>query len=212
MPRNKLKKLEALHSLPHVYEEGQTDLLEKIHSFIENKSVTLELGCGRGEYTLALAKLFPNELFIGIDLQGERIWHGVQAVIENKLTNVLFLRLPIANITDLFPSHSIKSIWLPFSDPFPRNGDARKRLTATRFLDMYKKLLIPHGMINIKTDSLSFFEYSIEQIANHNGKILTLINNIPMNNSNNPLLNITTNFERKHRAKGRKIHYLQAEL
>ncbi len=212
MPRKKLQKIEALHHLDNVIEINDPNLKNKLTDFFNyNKKITLELGCGKAEYTLALAQAYPQEKFIGIDIQGERLWHGATEALNKKLTNTLFLRMPIENIAEFFPKNSVKEIWLTFPDPQSKKGKIKKRLTSPRFLNIYKKILKTNGLINLKTDNYNLFIYSQASIKEQAGKILTA-STIAMDNNAETKLKIITTYENIYRKQNKDIYYLKASL
>lgn len=132
--------------------------------FKNNNPITVELACGRGEYTIGLASRFPHKNFIGVDIKGERIWKGSTLAVEQGLTNVAFLRTPILNIENFFSEGEIDEVWITFPDPRPRKRDVKRRLTNTRFLEMYKRLSKAGSYIRLKTDNTPLFDYSLEEI------------------------------------------------
>lgn len=212
MPRKKLQKIEALHHLSNVIELNDPQLKNKLANFLgRNKNITLELGCGKGEYTLALAKLFPLAKFIGIDLQGERLWHGASQAQQENLDNVLFLRLAVESIDQIFDKHSIKEIWLTFPDPQAKNSDSKKRLTSPRFLKIYQHILKPQGLIHLKTDSQNLFDYSQTSVKQAKGQIL-IAKTLAHDTEAQVVLNIMTGYEKKYRLHNKPIYYLQAKL
>ena len=125
----------------------------KWHSdfFHNDNPIVLELGCGRGEYTVGLAKCFPDINFIGVDIKGSRMWHGAKEALEKGMKNVAFLRTNIECIDGLFAEDEVAEIWLTFSDPQMKK--ATKRLTSTYFMERYRRFLVDGGIINVKTDS-----------------------------------------------------------
>lgn len=209
MSRSKLKKFTALEQMPNVCQYDRDDIKSGLAKFIRpNKKITLELGCGRGEYSLALAKQNSTAQFIGIDLQGERLWYGAGQALAENLNNVLFLRLPIENILDYFEPHSIDAVWLTFPDPWPKKGCAKKRLTAERFQKIYKELLKTNGLVHCKTDDEKLFEFTVETVKNNHGKVREKIKNIYKNRVGNPTMFIQTSFEKAHLLRGKCIHYI----
>jgi tRNA (guanine-N7-)-methyltransferase len=133
--------------------------------FQNDKPITLELACGRGEYTIGLAARFPERNFIGVDIKGERIWKGSSWALEQQLTNVAFLRTQILNIESFFAENEVDEIWITFPDPRPRKRDIKRRLTSPRFLDMYKKMIRPGGYVRLKTDNTILFNYTLEVLG-----------------------------------------------
>ena len=132
--------------------------------FHNTNPITLELGCGRGEYTIGLARRFPNQNFIGIDIKGARMWHGAETALKEGMTNVAFLRTNIECIDSLFAPGEVSALWLTFSDPQMKK--ATKRLTSTFFMERYRRFLIDGGIINVKTDSnflATYTRYMVEK-------------------------------------------------
>ena len=178
--RNKLLKFAQIAEFPNVYENfsvsepkllgtgsEEVDLRGKwgaVH-FANNNPITLELACGRGEYTLGLSQAFPDRNFIGVDIKGARIWKGAKQALEQDLTNACFLRTRIEAIDHFFAPSEIDEIWITFPDPFPREGQKNRRLVAPVFLDLYRKILRPGGTVHLKTDNTGLFMYALEVIA-----------------------------------------------
>ncbi len=177
--------------------------------FSDINPLVLELGCGKGEYTIALAQMYPDKNFIGIDKKADRLWYGAQKALALGLTNVLFMRLSIEKLLEQFALSSIAEIWLTFPDPFPRRADAKRRLVSLRFQNLYHAVLLPSGCINLKTDNAGLFAYT-KEVLQHPGFIIHTTND-DIHSAPNlaPELQIETAFERKHRLKGDKIHYLR---
>jgi len=164
--KNKTTKFAENLARRCVVEPGKP-IFEKIkgnwHEFFGNENpITLELACGRGEYSVGLGRIFPDRNYIGIDVKGARIWKGSGYVEEEGLTNVAFLRIQIHMIDQFFEENEVDEIWIVHPDPRPRNRDERRRLTNNRYLDLYKKLLKPGGVLHLKTDNTDLFEYSLE--------------------------------------------------
>ncbi len=176
--------------------------------FKNNHPITLELACGKGEYTLALAEKFPDKNFIGVDIKGNRIWKGAKTALEKQMPNVAFLRIQIEHITDYFDSNEVKEIWITFPDPFVRKSKEKKRLTSSRFLNLYRQILMPSGKIHLKTDDIQLYEFTIETIQKEKCKLLTAQKNIYENGINEQFLEIKTFYEQQHLAAGKAIHYL----
>ncbi len=154
---------------PFLVEAGKEiyeNIKGKRHSdfFKNNNPITLELACGRGEYSTGFWPQFPERNFIGVDIRGDRIFHGLQKVDEQKLTNVGFLRAQIVHLDKYIAENEVAEIRVVQPDPRPRDGDEKRRLTSKRFLELYKKILQPGGIFNLKTDHTGFFEYSLESL------------------------------------------------
>ena len=177
--------------------------------FKNQNPLVLELGCGRGEYTIGLAKNNPNKNYIGVDVKGNRIWTGAKYANDNKLTNVAFLRTRIDFIEHCFGEAEIDEIWITFPDPQPQKTRVRKRLTNPMFLDRYKKILKPGGLVHLKTDSTSFYEYTLEVIAELKLELLYSTADLYIHNPSGKeeLTNIKTYSEQLFTEKGEKIKY-----
>jgi len=175
--------------------------------FKNNAPIVLELACGRGEYSLGLAKLFPEKNFIGVDIKGARIWRGAVNAQDDKLDNIAFLRTRIEQLQLFFDEGEVDEIWITFPDPFL--GKENRRLTANNFLDKYKNLVAPGAKLNLKTDSRELYDFTCEVLENR-PDIKVLINNPDIYKTEvDPTLEIKTYYEKMHLAKGKKITYLQ---
>ncbi len=211
MPRKKLQRFAQVSEHPLVLEYTDERFKDKFLSYIKEEEVILELGCGSGQYTLALAKLFPKKKFIGVDIQGERLWYGANEAQDNEIENAIFLRDYIDRLEAYVPDESISEIWVTFPDPHPKKGKAKKRLTAERFLDMYAKMLKKSGMLHLKTDNNPLFEFSLETIGAHKAFELEEQNEDVPEDTKDEILQIQTYFEQKHRKLGSNINYLRAK-
>ncbi|MBT4849279.1 tRNA (guanosine(46)-N7)-methyltransferase TrmB [Candidatus Parcubacteria bacterium] len=213
MSRKKLQRFAETEKFPNLAQVHQPDIKEKLADFLEdNNSIILELACGKGAYTLALAKKLPHIKFIGIDIQGERLWSGAKQAIEQNLKNVFFLRIQIENLAEYFTKNSINEILITFPDPFPREKQLRKRLTSYRFLEIYKQLIKEDGLIHLKTDDENLFDFSVETIQNFGGTIKTNTKDIYSKINIDPILEIKTYYEHMHLKAGKKINYLKFSL
>ena len=180
-------------------------------NFFKNPNpLTLELACGRGEYTIGLAKLFPNRNYIGVDIKGERIWKGSTIALEEQLDNAAFLRTQILMIENFFSPGEVNEIWLTFPDPRPRKRDIKRRLTSPRFMEIYKSLLEAGGYARLKTDNTQLFEYTLEQLQLRSD-IYDLEFTADVYNSDlkKECFDIKTRYEQEFSQKGEKIKYLR---
>jgi tRNA (guanine-N7-)-methyltransferase len=183
----------------------------KWHEFFGNKNpIVLELGCGKGEYTIGLATKHPEKNFIGVDIKGNRIWSGAKFALENKLNNVGFLRTRIDFIDHCFATNEIDEIWITFPDPQPQSTRQRKRLTHMMFINRYRKFLKPGGSVHLKTDSTGFYEYTLEVIRENNLKLIWDTNDLYHNcpPGRRELIEIKTYYEQLFTAKGEDIKYI----
>lgn len=178
--------------------------------FKNSNPITVELACGRGEYTVGLARIFPDRNYIGVDIKGERIWKGSTHAVEEKLTNVAFLRTQILMIESFFNENEINEIWLTFPDPRPRKRDIKRRLTSPRFMAMYKKLIQPGGYVRLKTDNTKLYEYTLEEMQTRSDITDLRFTDDLYNSDLRPeCFDIKTRYEMEFAAKGEKIKYLR---
>jgi tRNA (guanine-N7-)-methyltransferase len=226
--RNKLQKFAELLTFPNVYENFNpkapqlhgvngvpVDLKGQWCSkhFGNDNPIVLELACGRGEYTLGMARSSPNRNFIGVDVKGARIWKGAGIALEEELDNVAFLRTRIEQISLFFAPEEISEIWITFPDPFLRKSKANRRLTAPRFLNDYQKILRRDGLIHLKTDEPQLYAYTLEVLSVFpHAKLLYQDNDIYAKALPMPELEIKTYYERMHLEKGKTIKYIRFKL
>ena len=176
--------------------------------FKNDAPIVLELGCGRGEYTVGLARENADKNYVGVDIKGDRIWYGSQWAIDEGLKNVAFLRVRIEEIDQFFASDEVDEIWLTFPGPRPKKSQAKKRLTAPRFLDLYKSILKPGGVVHLKTDSDLMFSYTLDVLEQRDDvEQLEKVDDIY--ESNHPATAIQTRFEGKFLKTSKTIKYLR---
>lgn len=183
---------------------------EKI--FKNSNPIVLELGCGKGEYTVALSQRYPDKNFIGVDIKGARLWKGAKYATENKLPNVAFLRTRIEFITSLFAENEVSEIWVTFADPQPNKP--KKRLTSHQFLAKYRTFLKEDGIIHLKTDSVLLHESTLEVIQEGNHKLIVANRDIYHSEEeiDEEITSIQTFYESQFLAKGMPITYLRFSL
>ena len=179
--------------------------------FNNQNPIVLELGCGAGEYTVALAKHYPKRNFIGVDIKGARIWKGAKSAIEEDLDNVRFLRTKVDFVTKFFGENEVDEIWLTFSDPQPKKP--KKRLTSNLFIDRYLKFLKPNGVVHLKTDSDLLYDFTLEEIKSNGFELLKNITNVYKDSYEDSqdlkkVLFIKTFYEKKWIELGETIKYL----
>lgn len=177
--------------------------------FKNNHPLILELGCGKGEYTVNLARLYPDKNFIGIDYKGNRIWRGAKTAIEENIPNVAFLRIQIENLLDYFSDQEVDEIWITFPDPQPQVSREKKRLTSPRFLEKYKQILKKGAPVHLKTDSDLLYAYTCEKISELG--LITHVQTDDLYNSrlSDEVLSIKTYYEKKYLAHNKNINYLK---
>ncbi len=219
MVKNKLKKFAEINSFSNVIQPHPDHTITHFdykgkwnESFFHNKNpIVLEIGCGKGEYTIGLAQAFPEKNFIGIDIKGDRIWKGARDALDHGLHNVAFLRIQAQNINVFFGSNEVAGIWLTFPDPQPRKVKERKRLSSPWFLKKYREILVPGGPIHLKTDNRGLFEYTLAVIEKE--KHILACHTFDLyadEHINEPLVKaILTYYEKKFLNEGRGIHYLK---
>lgn len=178
--------------------------------FGNTNPITVELACGRGEYSVSLAKLFPNRNFIGVDIKGDRIWKGSTWATEHNLMNVAFLRTQILFIESFFEKGEVDEIWITFPDPRPRKRDIKRRLTSPRFLNFYKNLLKPSGYLRLKTDNTILFDYTLEVLSGRTDIAdVADTKNLYESHLRAECFDIKTRYEEEFTAKGQSIKYLR---
>jgi len=222
MGKNKIQRFAELHSFPNVIEADFEEVFGKEHPlkgkwnhqrFNNKNPIILELGCGKGEYTLAMAALYPAKNFIGIDIKGNRLWVGAQKALSENLLNVSFLRTRIDFIESFFAPNEVDEIWITFPDPQPQSNRKRKRLTSPLFLNRYKNFLKPEGIIHLKTDNAQLYAYTLEVIENNHLPLLAATDNLYQSVYRNELAGmVQTYYEKIFLAQGKCIHYLRFSL
>ena len=221
MGKDKLKRFAAVKQFNNCFEfsMGEDFYLKgkwRKQHFKNDNPIVLELGCGRGEYSIGLGKHFPDKNFIGIDIKGARIFIGARQALENKMTNVAFLRTRIDFITDCFARHEVDEIWLTFSDPQPKK--IHKRLSSPRFIERYKQILKPEGIVHMKTDSDLLFEYTENEIKSQPYECLQLTWDLygDLKDENDPvtkdIMHIKTHYETLFSNKGSVIKYCKFRI
>ncbi len=216
MSKNKLAKFEEVHALPNVVEVAYAALMEGPYelrgkwkrSFFGNDApIVLELGCGKGEYTVGLAENYPGKNFIGIDIKGSRIWHGAKAAHDRGLKNAAFLRTYVELLPSFFDANEVDEIWITFPDPQMKKE--RKRLTSTKLLAHYGSVLQQGGVVHLKTDSNFLFQYTKALV--HLNDFITEAETEDLYSSAyaNEILGIKTYYEEQWLARGLKIKYLR---
>lgn len=216
MSRSKLKRFGLIGESPLVIEETKPEFKQLkgrwSSGFFQNeKELVLEMGCGKGEYTVGMAQVFPEKNFLGLDIKGARLWVGSTLATEAGLKNVGFLRTYAEGLTEHFGQEEVSELWITFPDPRPRLGDEKKRLTSPRFLNMYSTIMKPGGRVHFKTDNLELFDYTLEVLQARQEKNLVFTHDLYHSNLQHHTLGIQTTFEKKFLAAGVPIKYLQYE-
>ena len=218
MAKNKLQRFNEIRNFNNVIEINYDDIFNNKKAgcwqkdiFKNNNPIVLELACGKGEYTIGLAKKNPNKNYIGIDIKGERIWKGAKDAIDLNLDNVRFLRTRIEHLNLVFSENEVSEIWITFPDPFLKKSKSRKRLTSLRFLEIYKQILSKKSFIHLKTDSQELYEYTLDVLVKNKLRILENLNDITKNKKIRDL-DIKTYYEKKFNLMGKSITYIKFML
>jgi len=219
--KNKLKKFAENETFNNLFQPTFEEIWGKDHPtkgcwnsqyFKNNNPIVLELGCGKGEYTVNLAKMYPNKNFIGIDIKGARLWKGAKEAFEGDMGNVAFVRTRIDNIKSFFDKNEVSEIWITFPDPQPRQGKALKRLSSSRFLTHYQSFMIDNGIVHLKTDSQGLHEYTKALVMQNELKIHICTNDLYGSGIADPILSIKTHYEGMFLEQNKPITYLKFEL
>lgn len=216
MGKDKMRRFAAIKEYSNVFEPVIGEECEmkgkwRKEYFKNDNPIVLELGCGKGEYSVGLAKHFANKNFIGVDIKGSRMFIGATEALESEMNNVAFLRTKIDFITDCFEENEVDEIWLTFSDPQPKKPN--KRLSSVPFIERYRKILKPGGIIHMKTDSDILFEFTEEQIQENKYDCLELTwdlyGSLPetIDPQTREIFHIKTHYEQLFTAKGSVIKY-----
>ena len=223
--KKKLAQFAELRTFDNVLEVGYSEVLESDHRlkgkwasevFKNERAIVLELGCGKGEYTVGMARMYPEKNFIGMDIKGARIWRGAKTSVEDDLNNARFLRSRIDFITSFFEKGEVDEIWLTFPDPQAQSSRERKRLTSDRFLDRFREVLVPGGFIHLKTDSDFLYQYSLDKarergmvIHMHSGDVYGELDKLDLTEKERSILRIKTFYEKMFTEKGHSISYIR---
>lgn len=221
MGKDKIRRFAAVKDFDNFHEpiiKEQYYLKGKWHKehFKNNHPIVLELGCGKGEYSVGLANHYPEKNFIGVDIKGARMFIGAEQALNANQKNVAFLRTKIDFIQDCFTADEVDEIWLTFSDPQPKK--VNKRLSSPIFIDRYRKILKPGGIIHMKTDSDLLFQYTEEQIKLQNYELLELTwdlyGELPekIDKMTRDIFHIKTHYEKLFTAKGSVIKYCKFKV
>ena len=219
MGKNKLEKFADMASYPHVFEYPYSavdnvpfEMKGNWHKefFKNNNPIVLELGCGRGEYTVGLGRMFPDVNFIGVDIKGARMWTGATESLESGMRNVAFLRTNIEIIDRFFAPDEVAEVWLTFSDPQMKK--ATKRLTSTFFMNRYRKFLINGGIIHVKTDSNFMFTYTKYMVEKNQLAVDVMTEDLYHSGMADEILGIRTYYEQQWLDRGLNIKYIKFHL
>jgi tRNA (guanine-N7-)-methyltransferase len=212
MPHKKLIRFAELETFPNVLQFPK-NIKGKWHEFFKNENpITLELACGKGEYAVGLARLYPEKNFIGIDIKGNRMWVGAKKALKENLNNAAFLRTEIDRINEYFEKNEVHDIWITFPDPQLRKSKAKKRLTHPKFLRLYKEFLSDDGQVHLKTDSPDLYQFTKLVIEMYGCKLLEDFDDVYTQPVVSEELKIKTHYESLDIAGSKRVHYLKFSL
>ncbi len=220
--KNKLKRFRENETFSNVVQPTREEVLEGNFQyrnkwgselFGNDKPIVLELGCGKGEYSVALAQAYPEKNFIGIDIKGARFWRGAKTALEEGLQNVAFLRTQIELVDLLFGENEVDEIWITFPDPQIKYKRTKHRMTNSEFLQKYKKILKPGGLVNLKTDSEFMHGYTLGLLHGEGHEVVQANHNVYKNEySPKEVTGIQTFYEKQYLEQGKPITYIQFRI
>tara|TARA_R110001583_G_scaffold138601_1_gene290266 strand:+ start:81274 stop:81942 length:669 start_codon:yes stop_codon:yes gene_type:complete len=218
--KNKLKRFQENETFPNVIQPTREEIVSgfslrgKWNTHFKNDNpIVLELGCGKGEYTVGLAKKFPNKNFIGIDIKGARFWKGAKIAIEENLPNVTFIRTQIELVDHIFGEQEVSEIWITFPDPQIKYKRTKHRMTNQEFLKRYRKVLKPDGTVNLKTDSEFMHGYTLGLLHGLGLEVLYANHDVYKNEgSPKEVLEIQTFYENQYLEKGKPITFIRFKV
>ena len=220
--KNKLKRFRENETFGNVFQPTREELVSGSYKnkgqwnssfFKNNNPIVLELGCGKGEYSVALAQKYPDKNFIGVDIKGARFWRGAKTAIEEKLPNVAFLRTQIELIDYAFAKNEVDEIWITFPDPQIKYKRTKHRLTNQEFLKRYANILIPNGVVNLKTDSEFMHGYTLGLLHGLGYKVLYANHNVyKQEGSPEEVTSIQTFYESQYLEQNKPITYIRFKI
>jgi|TARA_R100001039_G_C1848670_1_gene108731 tRNA (guanine-N7-)-methyltransferase len=220
--KNKLKRFKENETFENVFQPKRDELVNNQFPlkgnwnktyFKNSNPLVLELGCGKGEYTVALAKKYPNKNFIGIDIKGARFWRGAKTALEEGLPNAAFLRTQIELVDDAFANNEVDEIWITFPDPQIKYKRTKHRMTNSGFLKRYKNILKPDGVVNLKTDSEFMHGYTLGLLHGEGHEVLYANHNVyKQEGSPEDVTGIQTFYESQYLEQNKPITYIRFKI
>lgn len=220
--KNKLKRFKENETFSNVFQPTREELVKKKYHlkgnwnatfFKNNNPLVLELGCGKGEYSVALAQKYPEKNFIGIDIKGARFWRGAKTAIEKEIPNVAFLRTQIELIDHAFAENEVDEIWITFPDPQIKYKRTKHRMTNSEFIQRYKKILRPDGFVNLKTDSEFMHGYTLGLLHGEGHEIIYANHDVYKNEgSPEEVTSIQTFYEEQYLEQNKPITYIRFKI
>jgi tRNA (guanine-N7-)-methyltransferase len=216
--KGKLEKYSEITTFPNVVviEETRADPsamaeIWRDRLLQQNKPLALEVGCGTGDHTLALARRNPHITCVGLDFKGARIWQGARKALDEPVTNAFFVRMRAERLGELFPEACLDQLWITFPDPHAKMGhkSAERRLTSPRLMDIYRKILAPGAAAHLKTDDIFFFEYTLKQLDKRCGAILCAVDDLHASPFARDMAPLVTAYEARFIGEKKKIMYLK---
>ena len=220
--KNKLKRFKENDTFDNVFQPTREEVVTDQFSlkgkwnqdyFKNNNPIVLELGCGKGEYSVGLAEKYPDKNFIGIDLKGARFWRGAKTAVETSLTNVAFIRTQIELINHIFNENEVDEIWITFPDPQIKYKRTKHRMTNSQFLKLYKKVLKPEGVVNLKTDSEFMHGYTLGLLHGEGHEVIYSNHNVYVNEgSPEEVTGLQTFYEKQYLEINKAITYIRFKI
>jgi tRNA (guanine-N7-)-methyltransferase len=220
--KNKLRRFRENETFSNVFQPKRDELVDSEYElkgnwnasvFKNDNPLVLELGCGRGEYSVELAKKFPNKNFVGIDIKGARFWRGAKTAIEDGIPNVAFLRTQIELVAFAFAKHEVDEIWITFPDPQIKYKRTKHRMTNSEFLKRYKTILKPDGVVNLKTDSEFMHGYTLGLLHGEGHEVLYANHNVyKQEGSPEEVTSIQTYYESQYLEQNKPITYIRFKI
>ena len=220
--KNKLKRFEENDTFDNVFQPTREEVVGELFTlkgkwnttfFKNNNPIIVELGCGKGEYTVGLAERNPDKNYIGIDVKGARFWRGAKSAVESNMKNVAFIRTQIELVDFIFAHQEIDEIWITFPDPQIKYKRTKHRMTNSDFLQLYKKILKPDGIVNLKTDSEFMHGYTLGLLHGEGHEVLYANHNIYVNEgSPKEVTDFQTFYEKQYLEKNKAITYLKFKI
>jgi tRNA (guanine-N7-)-methyltransferase len=215
--KRKLQRFAELKTLDRVFEPDGLFIEKEYHLkgkwcsevFGNRNPLVLELGCGKGEYTVNLARRYHGKNFIGVDIKGARIWRGAKTINDEEIKNAAFLRTHIEHISSFFGDGEISEIWITFPDPQPQQSRESKRLTSAGFLKMYDPMLVQGGSVHLKTDSRELYEYTLEVLKDASMEMHEHTGDLYASDVNDDVKDIKTTYEKRFLEEGKQICYIR---
>ena len=206
MPKKKQQRIQAIKTFANVTDQPSELMGQWSRIFQNQNPIVLELGCGRGDFLLERARKQPKINCIGVDLKGPRIWAGATQAQQEGLKNIFFIRSNVLDLVDGFEPGTISEVWINFPDPYPKKP--RKRMTASRYLDVYKHICIPEANCHLKTDDDMFYEFSLQSLEKNYCSIQQQIADVYAQDQINGWVTFQTTYEKRHLAEGKTIKYI----